>query len=42
MHRDSIGAWWQLGLFLAGVVVNIIYYLRRISAAARETSSANG
>jgi hypothetical protein len=37
--RPRIGAWWQLGLSLLGVVVNIIYYSRRIAAVAREAGA---
>jgi uncharacterized membrane protein len=34
--HPHLSLWWELGLFLAGTAVTLIYYLRRINAAADE------
>jgi hypothetical protein len=39
--HPHISLWWELGLFLAGTAVTVIYYLRRIFAVANETRMEN-
>jgi uncharacterized membrane protein len=38
--HPHISFWWELGLFLAGTAVTVIYYLRRIGAVANDTRIA--
>jgi uncharacterized membrane protein len=39
--HPHISFWWELGFFLAGTAVTVIYYLRRIFAVAHEMPSAD-
>ena len=38
-RHPHITGWWELGLFLAGIAVNIIYYSRRMLGVANESRS---